>query len=262
MSSSINIEKASELIWKNYIKDSKIDNLPEQLKPKNRQEAYNIQGNYKKYTNFNLFGWKIAATSKNGQKHIGVRAPIAGRLFNESIFKNNSKVTIGNNKMAVAEPEFAFKIKKNIIPRAYSYSIEEIAEFVAELYPAIEIPNSRFNKFKTIGEELLIADNACAHQLVLGEACPDIWKKLDLSKYKVNIYNDNGEINKGIGLNVLGSPLIALTWLSNELSKYNISINKNMIVTTGTCSQPLPIKANDIVVADFGKLGKIRIQLD
>jgi len=59
----------------------------------------------------------------------------------------------------------------------------------------------------------------------------------------------------------LGDPRIALTWLVNELSQNNIELEKGMIVSTGTCSKPIPVVKGDIVTADFGELGKISISL-
>jgi 2-keto-4-pentenoate hydratase len=80
-----------------------------------------------------------------------------------------------------------------------------------------------------------------------------------LSKHKVKIYNSRNLQHDGIGENVLGDPRIALTWLINELSQNNITIHKGMLVSTGTCSIPLPIKSGDKITADFGDLGSISI---
>ena len=254
-----NLEKSSKFYWSNYLKDIDIERTPEIFKPKNRIEAYGIQNNFLKYTSYNLFGWKVAATSSNGQKHIGVSEPLAGRIFKEKVYKNQSKVNLGNNKMAVAEPEFAFKINKNIFPRKQIYSINEVLSFIDDLYPVIELPNSRFTKYEIQGEEQLIADNACAHFFIIGSKFNGLWKNFDLENHSVNISNQNGKNYTGIGKNVLGNPIIGITWLINELSKYNITINKDMIVSTGTCTEPFTINKNDLITADFGVLGKVQV---
>ncbi len=254
-----NLEKSSKFYWSNYLKDIDIERTPEIFKPKNRIEAYSIQNNFLKYTSYNLFGWKVAATSSSGQKHIGVAEPLAGRIFKEKVFKNQSKVSLGNNKMAVAEPEFAFKINKDIFPRKQIYSINEVLSFIDDLYPVIELPNSRFTKYEIQGEEQLIADNACAHFFIIGNKFNGLWKNFDLENHSVNISNQNGKNYTGIGKNVLGNPIIGLTWLINELSKYNITINKELIVSTGTCTEPFPINTNDLITADFGVLGKVQV---
>ena len=161
--------------------------------------------------------------------------------------------------MAVAEPEFAFKINKDIFPRKQIYSINEVLSFIDDLYPVIELPNSRFTKYEIQGEEQLIADNACAHFFIIGNKFNGLWKNFDLENHSVNISNQNGKNYTGIGKNVLGNPIIGITWLINELSKYNITINKDLIVSTGTCTEPFPINTNDLITADFGVLGKVPV---
>ena len=42
-----------------------------------------IQACLERRSAFPLFGWKIAATSLDGQRHIGVDGPLAGRLLAE-----------------------------------------------------------------------------------------------------------------------------------------------------------------------------------
>ena len=81
------------------------------------------------------------------------------------------------------------------------------------------------------------------------------------SKYfKLSISNSKFA-HQGIGSNVLGDPKIALTWLVNELSQNNILLEKDMIVSTGTCSKPIPVVTGDIVTANFGVLGEISLNL-
>jgi 2-keto-4-pentenoate hydratase len=132
-------------------------------------------------------------------------------------------------------------------------------KLVVSLHLSIELPDSRFKDFATVGEFNLILDNACAHQFVISKAIDYPWQSLDLSKHKVKIYNSKNLEYNGIGSNVLGDPRIALTWLVNELSQNDITIHKGMIISTGTCSMPLPIQSGDKITADFGDLGSISI---
>ncbi len=60
---------------------------------------------------------------------------------------------------------------------------------------------------------------------------------------------------------MLGDPRVALTWLANELSGLGIELAAGQVVTTGTCTVPLPIAPGDRVEADFGRLGQIGLSL-
>ena len=65
-----------------------------QYEPKNKEEAYKIQEiAYEYWVREKLFGWKIAATSKEGQMHIGVKGPMAGRLIRERLALNKQIIS-------------------------------------------------------------------------------------------------------------------------------------------------------------------------
>ena len=63
----------------------------------------------------------------------------------------------------------------------------------------------------------------------------------------------------GTGVNVLGNPWNALTWIANELSRYGISLLAGEIVTTGTCIVPLDMARGDRLVADFSDFGYVDV---
>ena len=249
------------LIWDSWNNGRVIPKIPNHALPQTRKEAYAIQSDYCSKSKYPCFGWKIAATSLAGQQHIGVTSPIAGRLLKERVFSPNSSLLFGSNRMAVAEPEFAFKMKKTLFARKEEYKREEVILAVDTLHLAVEIPDSRFEDFSTVGAIQLIIDNACAHELVIGPPVKSDWKHKELSKHNVTISTHGGCSNLGNGSNVLGDPRTALTWLVNELSKNNINLMAGETVTTGTCTIPIAIQKNDIITADFGTLGAIQLSL-
>jgi len=253
------VERAAALIWESWQGGNVLSKLPDELRPRTRHEAYKIQFQYAKYSQKPVFGWKIAATSAAGQAHIGVSGPIAGMLIGEMVFESETYLSVENNRMAVAEPEFAFRIGEPLMPRQKRYHQDEVMSAVQDLYTAIEIPNSRFLNFEKVGDEQLIADNACGHEYIIGTAMPDIWRDTDLSKHKVSISTRSGTVNQGVGGNVLGDPRIALTWLVNELSQNEMAVDAGATITTGTCTVPIPIGVGDKVRADFGFLGSVAV---
>jgi 2-keto-4-pentenoate hydratase len=240
---------------------ARCDRLPQELAPATRAEAYMIQAGYERLSTRPLYAWKIAATSEAGQKHIGVDGPLAGRYIAERVVGNGATIPFGANHMKVAEVEFAFRLGEDIPPRETPYTVDEVFASVASLHPAIEIPDSRFDHFEKVGAEQLIADNACAHWLAIGEAAPDFWRNLVLADYAPVGRIDGKPDVIGRGSNVLGAPRTAMTWLINELSKHGIRARKDQYVSTGTCVVPMPISAGDRVEGDFHGLGRIEIRL-
>ncbi len=204
-----------------------------------------------------LAGWKIAATSSSGQRHIGVDGPMAGRLLAQRSFRGGAEVPLAGSLMRVAEPEFAFTLGRDLAPRAAPYTAREVLDAVANLHPAIEVPDSRYADFVRAGAPQLIADNACADYFILGPAAQAPWRDLDLRTHPVNAEVVGRYRREGLGANVLGDPRVALTWLVNELSGIGVTLDAGEVVTTGTCMASLEVEIGDVVRVDFGVLGKV-----
>jgi 2-keto-4-pentenoate hydratase len=255
------MQAACDLLYGHWREGTRLETLPEDLRPASRAEAYDVQGCIEAYTDAPLYGWKIAATSIAGQKHIGVAGPLAGRLLAERVIADGGSCPLGNNLMKVAEVEFAFRMGRDLPPRAEPYSQDEVMAAVATLHPAIEIPDSRYEHFERVGLAQLVADNACAHRFVLGPAAPDQWRDLDLAAHPGRAFKNGAPAGEGIGSNVLGGPAIAMTWLANELSQHGMTLGAGQVVTTGTCLIPLPIAAGDRIEGDLGTLGRVSITI-
>ena len=211
-------------------------------------------------------GWKIAATSVAGQKHINVDGPLAGRLLADRVFSANtdaaSAIDLRPNMLRVVEAEFAFRMARALPPRgaaADAYAVDAVMSAVASLHLAIEIPDSRLTDFIDVGAPSLIADLACASWWIVGDAVTVDWCSIDLAAHPVTAYKAGAFAAAGIGSNVLGDPRVALTWLANELCVYGDGLLAGDYVTTGTCVVPVPCAPGDAFVMDFGVLGTISV---
>ena len=254
--------RAAEILWREWQQGTVVESLPSEMRPQTRAEGYEVQAAIEARSPNPLFGWKVAATSLAGQRHIQVAGPIAGRLLRERTHPSGSRLSLARNRMAVAEPEFAFRMGHDLAPRSSAYSAVEVLAATAELHPAIEVPDSRFTEFTSAGEAQIIADNACAHEFVLGERAPPGWRTADLSTHRVR-----GQVRgqarayarDGSGAAVLGNPVNALVWLVNELASLGITLHRDQVVTTGACVAPLEVQPGDHVLADFGEYGEVSV---
>ena len=252
--------EAAALLWRHWQEGRRLDALPAPLRPASRAEGYAIQSRLEGRDGRPLFGWKIAATSRAGQRHIGVDGPLAGRILASRVFADGAEVPLGANAMLVAEPEFVFRLARDLPPRPQPYTEAEVMAAVGALHLGIELPDSRFADFARAGGPQLIADNACAHQFVLGPEAPAEWRGLDLAAHPVAARVGERYGREGVGANVLGDPRIALAWLANELAAHGPGLAAGQYVTTGTCMVPLEIRAGDAVRADFGRLGSVAVR--
>ena len=250
------MKQAGQLLWSTWQSNGRIEQLPLAIRPTTRAQGYQVQAEVARLSGQAVMGWKIAATSSAGQKHIGVDGPQAGRMLASRAFDSGATVPLTGNGMLVAEAEFAFRMGCDLEPRAAPYTQQEVLVAVASLHPSIEIPDSRYRDFAAVGEAQLIADSACACFYVLGPATNMDWRCLDLSMHAVSA-SVNGQIRgQGTGAAVLGDPRTALTWMVNEISRIGETLHQGQVVTTGTCVVPVPIQPGDWVEVDFGVVGK------
>ncbi len=257
MSAAARWQRAADLVWAKWQAGEVLDAFEPDLQPRSRTDGYAIQARLAAKSAQPIIGWKIAATSAAGQAHIGVDAPLAGRLIAERAAESGATLHFGANRMAVAEPEFAFRIGAALRPRANAYSRDDVMAAVGQLHLAIEVPDSRFADFAAAGAANLIADNACAHQFVLGPAVAQDWRALDLAAFRMRAEVVGKVEHEGIGANVLGDPREALTWLVNEVTGLGLTLAAGQVVTTGTCAVPVPVMPGDHVRMDFGTLGVV-----
>ena len=254
-------QRAAELLWNAWIEERRIDAIPEAFRPATRAEGYAIQRRVADISGQAVVGWKIAATSDAGQKHLQVDGPLAGRLLANRVHPDGTPIVLGNNGMRVAEAEFAFRLGRDLAPRPQPYELSEVMAAIDTLHPAIEIPDSRYINFCIVGSPQLIADCACAHHFVLGTPTTADWRAVDLKSHVVRLHLNGVAIREGVGANVLGDPRIAMTWIANELRSHGIGLLAGQFVTTGTSVVPAPIEPGSRVLADFGGFGNVTTEL-
>lgn len=252
------IEEAAILLWRTRLERRRIEALPPHLRPHSLAEGYAIQDAMAAIAAEPVSGWKIAATSKAGQEHIGVAEPLAGRLFTRFVLADGARLSAGPLHMKVVEAEFAFRLGRALPPREAIYEQREVCDAVAALHLAIEVPDARFERFAEIGPAQIVADDAFASWFLLGQEVPN-WRQLDLSTQRVIILKNGTLAIEGIGANALGDPRIALTWLANHLAQRGIGLKPGDIVTTGTCITPASIAPGDRMTAEFTGLGRVTV---
>ena len=255
------IDEAARILWDAWSAGKRIADLPAACRPASLEDGYALQQAVVERSGSGTIGWKIAATSRAGQAHIGVDAPLAGRLLESKAYRDGDPVPAGNLHMAVAEAEFAFRLGRDLPGTGGSFSIDDVLAAVAALHVAIEIPDSRFEDFASAGAPQLVADLACAEFFVLGPAAPESWRAVDLASHPVVFRRNGSDASSGTGANVLGDPRIALTWIANDRAKRGDPLRAGEVVTTGTCVTPVTVGPGDEVSADFGPLGAVSARL-
>lgn len=95
------IAAASRVLVQHWRDGTKLDALGTRLRPQGRTEGYAVQAALEAQSHGTLFGWKIAATSEAGQKHINVAGPMAGRILSDTVIADGGTASMKGNEMRV-----------------------------------------------------------------------------------------------------------------------------------------------------------------
>ena len=254
-------EQAARILSGHWLARESIDSLPDDCRPATRAEGYAVQALWPARIG-PIAGWKIAATSLAGQRHIGVDGPLAGPVFASRVRGDEVTVSLSGNRMRVAECEVVFGFAQAIEPRAQPWTRAQALAQVAQVMPGIEVPDSRFAQFERAGQAQLIADCACCHEMLLGRPLAALDRLDELAALPVQARLSDGRRFEGVGANALGDPVEALRWFLGEMSAVGQRIEAGHFVTTGACVTPIAVEPGQALEADFGWLGVMRLRFD
>ncbi|MBZ5678179.1 MAG: hydratase [Acidobacteriia bacterium] len=255
---------ASKLLAQARISHKRLPELPAAVRPKTPGEAYVVQDGLidqlLAHYGGSVVGYKVACTNVTAQRQLNVDAPFCGRLLSAFFFESPARVDASKFFMRVVEAEFAFEMARDLPPISTPRSRDEIATAVKGVLPGIEIVDSRFDDWTTIGAPSLIADNACNAAWVKGRPGTDwqsLWQTSDLATQAVRLTVNGKVAREGTGRNVLGHPLNALEWLVNSLSARGLGLKAGQFVTTGVTTEVYMAERGDRIMADFGPVGSV-----
>jgi 2-keto-4-pentenoate hydratase len=235
-----------------------VDAFPPDCQPRTIAEGMQIQAALAEELGLPHAGWKIGGTSAAARKALKLRGPIAGRVFRTRMFDSGAVLPGTAYQLRGVEGEFAFVLGRDLKPRTRPYTRAEVRDAIGALHPAIEVIDFRFTDWRQMNAASLTADMAGQAALVLGPAVRR-WRTLDLRKAAVRMTANGRTIGEGTGADVLGDPVAALAWLANQLRRRG-GLAAGEIVATGTCTGLPPAPAVSDVIAQFGRLGEVRLR--
>ena len=249
------IIKASNILFENRLNRTSIETFPENCVPKNEDEAYQIQEELLKlYVNLNdneIIGKKVGCTNNEAQRQLDINSPFYGNLFSKYSEKNQCIIKSSEFTKPFFEPEFAFKLNRDIDISKAPFTVAEITDYIDVIIPCIEIVDFRFiGNLKSIGIYNIIASNGGSEYLIKGNKELTL-NEINLDNQPLEVYRNKKLIEKGNSSNVLGNPINSLLWLINELSKKNQPILKNYYISTGTCTPAIKLKMGDSLKINF-----------
>jgi 2-keto-4-pentenoate hydratase len=193
-------------------------------------------------------GRKIGFTNRTLWPRYGVYEPMWGTVYDRTLIHakhNRASVSLAGLVQPRIEPEICFKLKT--IPR--SSDPVEILSSIDWMAHSVEIVQCHHPdwKFKIAD---CTADNGLHGRLVVGAPVPvkgigELADKLPL--LEARLFKGERMIDRGVGANVLGSPLLALAHLVDLLKRQPDAppLGAGEIITTGVLTDAHPVAAGE-----------------
>ena len=256
---------ASGLLCEARISRTRLPELPANLRPATPEAGYECQDQVVKrlleHYGGQVVGYKIACTNRLAQELLNLDGPFCGSLMSAFCFDSPAELRASNYSARVVEAEFAFRMGRDLPAASEPLSREYIAGAIETAIPSIEIVDSRFTSWTTVGAPSLIADCACNAAWVRGPEVSN-WMDVDLAAQQVRLLVNGEVVHRGSGGAVLGHPLNAIRWLVDTLHSRGLGLKKGHWVTTGVTTEVYFAEAGDHVVADFGPIGTAEVTFE
>src|SRR5438067_3626930 len=184
-------------------------------------------------------GRKIGFTNRTIWPRYGVYEPIWGTVYDRTLIEardNQARVSLAGLVNPRIEPEICFGLRAT--PKR-----ERLLDAIAWMAHSIEIVQCHHPNWKlTLADSA--ADNGLHGRLIVGERRP-LPKKVEekLRTVEVELWRGETVVDRGVGSNVLGSPLAALAHLLEVLAKQPEAppLAAAEIVTTGVITDAHPV---------------------
>jgi 2-oxo-3-hexenedioate decarboxylase len=202
-------------------------------------------------------GRKIGFTNRTIWKRYGVHEPIWGTVYDRTCIqaeKDRAKVSLKGLAQPRIEPEICFKLKA--APKSSEQG--ELLACIEWMTHAVEIVQCHHPDWKVTLADCT-TDNGLHGRLVVGspvpiKEVPDLVGRLP--KAEARLFKGERLVDKGVGANVLDSPLLALGYLVELLKKQPEAapLRAGEIVSTGTLTDAHPVAAGEEWHTEIGGL--------
>jgi 2-keto-4-pentenoate hydratase len=230
--------------------------------PKSLAEAYAVQREIAALCGEPVRGFKVGSTSHEAQRALGTTEPGAGLLLGPFAHESPARIAIAPAHTPSVEGEFAFRLGRDLPPRAAPYAIGEVADAVSAVAGAIEVVGTRFTGGLAGKGRLLVTADCGANIAFVGGPWRHDWRSFVLKSHGVAMTINGAMRGAGTGERALGDPMNVLLWLANQQSAAARGLKAGEIVSTGTCTGLDPVSPGDRVRPDFGDLGSVEIAFE
>ncbi len=260
------IAKAAGELVSARVQREPIAGISADCKPVTAADGYQVQAAVIAVLGEPIGGWKSGATLAAVQQRFGLSEPFLGPILASTVLQSPAaapsemfdlRAPGADGKRGVSvEVEFAFRLGRDVAPRAGGYSETEVLDAVEAMVPAIEIITPRYEAVPSGSPGEALADCGLNGGIILGTPVAD-WREIDYPAHKTSLVVDGKTEIEGTGALVLGHPFKSLVWLVNNVGRLGHALTKGQVLTTGSMTGIFAVPQGAETVGDFGRLGRV-----
>jgi 2-keto-4-pentenoate hydratase len=247
------LQQAAEVLLQARRTLQPIDDLPSALRPRSLEEAYYVQDVMLQALG-EAGGWKVGAATPDA-------TPLCAPLPLNTLAAGGSRIAPQFRRMRGVEAEIAFRLGKDLPPRATPYSRQELVDAIASCHPAIELLESALLDPDAVERLTSIADLQSHAGLVTGAALEG-WQDFNFADHSAQM-NLDGFVRVTNGKNAAGGDLLRLIlWLANEAQTRTGGLLAGQWITTGSWTGKILAESGSVALARFPQLGEVSVRFD
>ena len=256
-------QQAAQRLFQAHAGRERFAPLPPELAPRTEDEAYAIQDAFvalRAKERGPVVGHKIALSSAEMRRFVGVERPQAGVIFKSTLRRSPARVRAIDYVHLIVEFEVAVEMAEDLPAADAPFSRARVAEAVGAVMPALEIADDRDADYSRLAQHPLhlIADNTWNEGAVLGAPLAD-WRALDLAAL-IGRASVNGEkVGEGPAAAAMGHPFDATAWIAGHLARRGHGLLRGDVVITGSLITSKAVKAGDRVSFSLGAAAKAEL---
>ena len=218
-------------------------------------DAYRVQSELAQLAGGDVRAWKVTAVTAAQQQGYRSSKPVAGALLAPFFYTSPATVVLAAFVAPLLECEISFLLGRDLPARETPYERAEVEAAVEAMVPALEIADCRWPAGAP--DLLKLADDMGNGAFIAGNKVAN-WRGVDLAGIQIALVHDGTVIEHGNAAKILGDPLMAVMELANAQPLPAGGLRRGQIVTTGTCTTPVPLRPGRYE-ADFGPLGTMAL---
>lgn len=256
---------AADIIASVRLAHRKLGPLPAALRPPDEAAAYTIQDEAAAIlarAGFGaVIGYKIGCTTEVMQRYLNIDHPFAGYMYTQGLVKSGAMLAPKDFVRPGVECEIAVTLAAPLKVEHAPFTLDSITPMIGAVHAAIELVDERYEDWRTLGAETLIADDFFHAGLILGPPVT-AWRALDLTAITGATRVNDIEIARGVGADLLGHPLKALVWLANHCAARGHDVAAGSIVSLGSLTPVQWLSPGDRAEVEIDMLGKLSCRVE